>query len=120
MALFPSVSSIKASFDPNGSRKNVASNFWINSSIDDAKSKVTELTKEAEAELKKASQAVKAAKPKGIVLYSPEFYAACVIGGVFGKFLCFFVFFFNNCNESWFKSLFFFFFSTQKKIAIKT
>lgn len=85
MALFPSFSSIQASFDPNGSRKNVASNYWINSSIDDVKNKAVELTHEAEAELKKAGQAIKAAKPTGIELYSPEFYAACTIGGIFGK-----------------------------------
>lgn len=85
MALFPSASSIKASFDPNGSRQSVASNYWINSTLDDAKDKAVELTKEAEAELKKASQAIKA-ETKGIKLYTPEFYAACTVGGIFGMY----------------------------------
>lgn len=85
MALFPSVSSIKASFDPNGSRKNVASNYWINSSIDDAKNKAVELTHEAEAELKKAGQAIKS-HVKPIELYSAEFYATCTLGGILGMF----------------------------------
>ncbi|KAF5096630.1 hypothetical protein DV451_004154 [Geotrichum candidum] len=78
MALFPTASSIKASFDPNGSR---SSSYWINSSLDEAKDKAVELTKEAEAELKKVGQAIKA-ETKGIELYSPEFYAACTVGGV--------------------------------------
>lgn len=83
MALFPAASSIKASFDPNGSR---SSSYWINSTLDDAKNKAVELSHEAEAELKKVGQAIKS-ETKGIKLYSPEFYAACTLGGIVGMFL---------------------------------
>lgn len=84
MTLFPSFSTLSTSFDPHGARKNVASsNYWINSSsIED---KASQLTKEAEAELKKAGQAVKTKVRTPIELYSTEFYLTCGFGGVFGK-----------------------------------
>lgn len=57
MALFPSASAVKASFDNKGS-KAIPSNYWVSSAVEPAKK---------------------------IELYSPEFYAACVVGGIFGK-----------------------------------
>lgn len=80
MALFPNVAALKASFDPNGVHAK-ANQYWINSSIED---KASALTKEAEAELAKVGQAIKN-ETKGIKLYSPEFYAACTVGGILGK-----------------------------------
>jgi solute carrier family 25 (mitochondrial phosphate transporter), member 3 len=80
MPLFPSASSLKATFDPNGVHAK-ANQYWINSSIED---KAASLSKEAEAELAKAGQAIKN-QTKGIKLYSPEFYAACTVGGILGK-----------------------------------
>ncbi|CAN6674448.1 mitochondrial phosphate carrier protein 2 [Trichomonascus vanleenenianus] len=68
MALFPSASALKASFDPNGARKN-SSSYWV------ASSEEKTLTAAAE-------QQLKAAIPKkGITLYSPEYYATCAFGG---------------------------------------
>lgn len=59
MALFPSASAVKASFDPQGSRKTLPSNYWINS-------------------------AVEVAPKKKIELYSSEFYLTCTLGGILG------------------------------------
>lgn len=74
--LFPSAATLKASFDPNGARRTTDS-YFIRSS--DGKS----LTQAAEKELAKGVEAVK--PKKTIELYSPEFYAACTIGGIAGK-----------------------------------
>uniref|UniRef100_A0A060T319 ARAD1C33572p n=1 Tax=Blastobotrys adeninivorans TaxID=409370 RepID=A0A060T319_BLAAD len=71
--LFPSAATLKASFDPNGARRTTDS-YFIRSS--DGKS----LTQAAEKELAKGVEAVK--PKKTIELYSPEFYAACTIGGI--------------------------------------
>lgn len=94
MALFPSISTLTNSFDPHGTRNKTATNYWINSSLDNVKDKASELTKEAEAELKKAGQAVKTQSSKSIKLYSTEYFLTCGLGGIFGKFpplfICFF------------------------------
>jgi hypothetical protein len=58
MALFPSSSTLKASFDPNGSKKASSAKYWISAPIE---------------------------APKKIELYSTEFYAACTLGGILGK-----------------------------------
>ncbi|AOW07166.1 mitochondrial carrier domain-containing protein [Yarrowia lipolytica] len=83
MALFPSVSAIQASFDPNGAR---AGAFNVRSSLDKTVEKVEKkadaLVSDAKAEVAKAGDAIKAQKAKGIKLYSPEFYATCVAGGM--------------------------------------
>lgn len=83
MPLFPSAATLKASFDPNGVHAK-ANQYWINSAIDDAKSKANTLNKEAGAELAKVGQAIQK-ETRGIKLYSPEFYAACTVGGILGK-----------------------------------
>ncbi|ANB13359.1 Pic2p [Sugiyamaella lignohabitans] len=77
MALFPSASALKASFDPNGVHQKASSKYWISSPSD----KAAELSKAAQTELSKASQAI-AAAPKGIQLYSTEYYLACTLGGI--------------------------------------
>jgi solute carrier family 25 (mitochondrial phosphate transporter), member 3 len=47
--------------------------------VDDAKNKAQQLSKEAQAEFDKASNA---AKPSKIELYSGKYYAACTFGGM--------------------------------------
>lgn len=51
------------------------------SAVDDVKSKAGQLTEEAQKEYTKASQAAQAKTGK-IVLYSPQYYAACTLGGL--------------------------------------
>lgn len=94
MSLFPSVSSLKASF---------SNQFFVSSSIDDAKAKAVEVKdaaldkasevkdkavafeKKAEAEIAKGVQAL--APKKQIPLYSAEFYGYCTLGGILGMLL---------------------------------
>lgn len=72
MVFFPSVNSVKASLDPNGSR------YWIGSASDKIKDEA--------AHIKHAIQDETAAivKPHHKVeLYSAEYYKYCTIGGIF-------------------------------------
>ncbi|KAA8892845.1 mitochondrial phosphate carrier protein [Sphaerosporella brunnea] len=71
--LFPSTNTMAASFPSN----NKPTAFWIASTSD----KAHELSDEAKRELAKASAEVQK-KTGQIELYSPKYYAACILGGL--------------------------------------
>lgn len=76
MALFPSADALKKSFDPQGSKTNRSSAYWVGSAADSAK----DLSNAAVKEINKASQTIQ--KKTQIELYSNEYYAACTLGGI--------------------------------------
>jgi solute carrier family 25 (mitochondrial phosphate transporter), member 3 len=93
LSLFPSQESVRQSFGsplPSSKPSSGPTPFQARSElygawsvVEDAKNKAQKLSKEAQAEFDKASSKAQAkAKSGTIELYSRQYYAACVVGGL--------------------------------------